>query len=109
VAMMKSQDLSYEPQDAANSPKHWNGSGAYPDPNNPVSQQKFPGRDTNNDTTSQSLSPASNISKHRVVMKNVESSFDKDGAVALISRHSNIKLDKTTTYVFASGAPLPKD
>jgi hypothetical protein len=109
VAMMNSQNLSYEPPDAANSPKHWNGAGAYPDPNNPVSQQKFPGHDTNNDTVPQPVSPASNISKHRVLMKNVESLCDKDGAVAIISKQSNIKLDKTTTYVFASGDLLSKD
>lgn len=109
VAMMNSQNLSYEPVDAANSPKHWNGAGTYPDPNNPVSQQKFPGRDTNNETGPESASPASNISKHRVLMKNVESSRNSDGVVGLISKQSNIKLDKTTTYVFASSDLLPKN
>jgi hypothetical protein len=109
VATMAGQDLSYEPPDAANSPKHWNGSGPYPDPNNPISQQKMPGRDMGNDTSPGSPSPASNISKHRVLMKNVESVRNSDGAVTLTSKHSNIKLDKTTTYVLASGDLLPKD
>jgi hypothetical protein len=95
------QDLSYEPSDAAHSPKNWNGAGTYPDPNNPVSQP-FPGRDAGRDASAAPLSPASSISKHRVLMKNVESTRDSDGAVALTSRRSNIKLDKLTTYVLAT-------
>lgn len=39
----------------------------------------------------------------RVLMKDVESTRAPDGAVRLTSRHSNIKLDKSTTYVFAGG------
>jgi hypothetical protein len=109
VAAMTSQDLSYEPRDSANSARHWNGAGTYPDPNNPVSQQKFPGRDADNNTSQGSASPSSNISKHRVLMKNVESTHSSDGALALSSTRSNIKLDKTTTYVLASGDLLPKD
>ncbi|MGB7333952.1 MAG: hypothetical protein WBD25_21385, partial [Terriglobales bacterium] len=54
-------------------------------------------------------SPSSNISKHRVLMKNVDSVRNSDGAVTLTSKRSNIKLDKTTTYVLASGDLLPKD
>jgi hypothetical protein len=42
-------------------------------------------------------------------MKNVESDRSSDGAVALTSTHSNIKLDKTTTYVLAVGDLLPKN
>jgi hypothetical protein len=95
------QDLSYEPSDATHSPKNWNGAGTYPDPNNPVSQP-FPGRDAGRDASAAPLSPASSISKHRVLMKNVESTRDSDGAVALTSRRSNIKLDKLTTYVLAT-------
>jgi hypothetical protein len=41
--------------------------------------------------------------EHRVLMKNVESSRNSEGAVTLTSKHSNIKLDKTTTYVLATG------
>jgi hypothetical protein len=48
-------------------------------------------------TTTSSAAP------HRVLMKDVESTRARDGAVGLISRHSNIKLDKSTTYVFAGG------
>jgi hypothetical protein len=99
---MAPQDLSYQPPDAAHSPKNWNGAGTYPDPNNPASQP-FPGRDTGRDTSSAPPSPASSISKHRVLMKNIESTRDSDGTVALTSKRSNIKLDKLTTYVLASG------
>jgi hypothetical protein len=35
-------------------------------------------------------------------MKNLESTRDSDGAVALTSKRSNIKLDKLTTYVLAT-------
>lgn len=38
---------------------------------------------------------------HREMMKNVQSS-QKGGVVALVSDHSTIKLDKSTTYVFAA-------
>jgi hypothetical protein len=103
---MPAQDLSYEPADAARDKKNWNGMGTYPDPNNPVSQQKFPGRDTDKDT---GLAPpsTSGTSKHRVLMKNVESTRNSDGAVTLTSKHSNIKIDKLTTYVLATGDLLP--
>jgi len=107
VAAMAPQDLSYEPPDAAKSPKNWNGAGTYPDPNNPVSQQKFPGRDTDKDASLAPPSPASSISNHRVLMKNVESTRNSDGAVALTSTHLNVKLDRFTTYVFAAGNLLP--
>jgi hypothetical protein len=46
---------------------------------------------------------ASNAAPHRVPMKDVESTRARDGAVALTSRHSTIKLDKSTTYAFAGG------
>jgi len=48
-------------------------------------------------TTTSSAAP------HRVLMKDVESTRARDGAVRLTSTHSNIKLDKSTTYVFAGG------
>ena len=36
-------------------------------------------------------------------MKDVDSTRNSDGAVTLNSKRSTIKLDKTTTYVFAAG------
>jgi hypothetical protein len=101
--MAMGQDPSYQPQDATNNKRTWNGQGAYPDPSNPVAQQKFPGRGSDKDSVSTPGSTASNISKHRVLMKNIESSRNGDGVVALTSTHSNIKIDKLTTYVFATG------
>lgn len=97
------QNLAYHP-DYSQSPKGWNGAGTYPDPNNPASQP-FPGRDSNKDQGPEAASPASNISKHRLLMKNVDATRQDDGAVTLTSAHSNIKLDKVTTYVLISGAP----
>jgi hypothetical protein len=40
-------------------------------------------------------------------MKNVESTRNGDGAVSLTSKSFNIKLDKLTTYVLATGDLLP--
>ena len=106
LAEITPQDLSYQPADAAHSPRNWNGAGTYPDPNNPASQP-FPGRDSGQDTTAGPLSPASSISKHRMLMKNIEAARDGDGTVALTSKRSNIKLDKLTTYVLATSDLLP--
>lgn len=46
------------------------------------------------------------VSEHRVLMKNVESIRDPDASVELTSSRSNIKIDKSTTYVLAT-AYLP--
>jgi hypothetical protein len=110
VATMMNQDLSYEPPDAARGgKKDWNGMGTYPDPNNPISQGRFPGRDTDKDSgTTAPATTASNISKHRVVMKDVESTRNNDGGFTVTSTRSNIKLDKVTTYVFATDDLSPK-
>jgi hypothetical protein len=110
AAGMAAQDLSYQPVDAANSKRNWNGMGTYPDPNNPISQQKFPGPESNDHDkdTNAPASPASNISKHRVLMKNVESASGTNGEIVLTSLRSNIKLDKLTAYVFAGEDLLPK-
>jgi hypothetical protein len=105
---MAAQDLSYQPVDAANSKRNWNGMGTYPDPNNPISQQKFPGPESNDKDTSAPAAPASNISKHRVLMKNVESASNTNGEIVLTSSRSNIKLDKLTAYVFAGEDLLPR-
>lgn len=50
--------------------------------------------------------PAPSISQHRALLKNVESTRNSDGAVILISKRSNLKLDKATTYVFAGDGLL---
>jgi hypothetical protein len=40
-------------------------------------------------------------------MKNVDASTNNDGTLALVSKRGNIKLDKLTIYVLASGDLLP--
>lgn len=107
VEELSSQDLSYRPAAAnTNSPRTWNGAGAYPDPNNPVAQDRFPQPADNRDKDV-SPSPASGIAKHRTLMKNVDSARAIGGGVVLISTHSNIKLDKVTTYVFGGEDMIP--
>jgi len=91
-------DLSSGPPDDANGSvrpsKRWNGPGNSPDPRKPTSPP-FPGSDTG-------AAPASDNSKHHVLMKNIESTRNGDGAVTLTSKRFNIKLDKQTTYVLAT-------
>ena len=99
VEVTRPQDLSFQPPDEQNSPKNWNGGGAYPDPNNPVSQQKFPGRDSDRDSGQQAGSPSSAISKHRVTMKGVVEFRDADDRLTLRATKFNIKIDRLTTYV----------
>jgi hypothetical protein len=89
--------------DAANNPKPWSGGGIYPGQRNP-SSPPLSGPDAGKDTFPASTS---NISNHRVLMKHIESASDSDGAVILTSTHSNIKLDKSTTYVLAATDLLP--
>ena len=80
--------------DAGNNPKPRTG-GSYPGQRNPTSPP-FSSSDTGS-------SPAPDISKHRILMKNVESIRNPDGAVTLTSKRFNIKIDKQTTYVLATG------
>jgi len=61
------------------------------------------GPDSPASTTQPAPTATSSAAPHRVLIKDVESTRARDGAVALTSKHSNIKLDKSTTYVFASG------
>src|ERR1700674_3444869 len=103
VAETRTQDLSDEsPDDGPQSWKHRNRLPTFPDPNAPASQP-FPSRGAGTDPGSSPPSPASNISKHRALMKNVESTRTSDGAVTLTSKSFNIKIDKLTTYVLAAG------
>jgi hypothetical protein len=76
--------------------------GARPDPRTSASQP-FPDPDTDKNNTTLPPRPHSSISKHRVLMKDIESSRNEDGTVTLTSKRFNIKLDKSTTYVLAAG------
>lgn len=93
------QNLQYGPSQPAN--RTWNGQGQYPDPNS-RSYKPFPGSDSDSNANSPD-SPSSVTSNHRVAMANVESERSSDGTIAIVSRKANIKLDKITTYVLASG------
>jgi len=98
------EDLQYGPQQPAN--RTWNGQGQYPDANSKV-YRPFPGDDSKKDPAAPDTSTSLTANK-RVPMKNVESSHADDGAITILSRHSNLKLDKSTTYVLASGdLPVP--
>lgn len=97
------RDLSSGLPDASHNPRLATGNaGVYPGQRNPTSPP-FPGSDTDADSRPAPPAPASDISKHRVLMKNVESTRNGEGAVTLTSKRSNIKLDRTTTYVLAAG------
>jgi hypothetical protein len=92
---------SDDPNNPANGSRRWNGN---PDPNLRTTAP-FPGHDPGTDPAPPA--PQSGISPHRVVMKSVDSVPNDDGSITLTSKHSNIKLDKQTTYVFATSDPLP--
>jgi hypothetical protein len=97
------QDLQYGPQQSAAAT--WNGEGEYPDPNSKV-YRPFP--DSNSDKKSSvPVTPNSMTSSRRVPLGNVDLQVLKNGALALISAHSNIKLDRITTYVLLSGDLSP--
>ena len=107
VAETRAQDLSDQSSDdASQSWNHRNRPPTFPDPNGSASEP-FPGRGAGTDPSSSPPSPASNISKHRALMKNVEPTRTSDGAVTLTSKSFNIKIDKLTTYVLATG-DLPR-
>jgi hypothetical protein len=97
------QDLQYGPTQPAN--RTWNGQGQYPDPNSKI-YRPFPGSDSGNDASAPNT-PSSAASNRRVLMRDVESAKNADGVVAIVSKSTNIKLDKLTTYVLATGDLLP--
>jgi len=49
--------------------------------------------------------PAMTVSEHRVMMKGVLMERDRNGGQTLVSSRSNIKLDKSTTYVLTTVEP----
>jgi hypothetical protein len=97
------QDLSTDPDPQDNvsiRPRRRRGAA---NPTYPNTSASAPGRGTGTDPAP---SPSLELSHHRVLMKNVESARNNDGAIILISKRSNLKLDKETAYVLA-GNPLP--
>jgi hypothetical protein len=98
------QNLQYGPTQPAN--RTWNGEGQYPDPNSKV-YRPFPGGDSDDKNTSVPDTPTAVTSNQRVLMKDVETTRGNDGTIALISKRTNIKLDKLTTYVLAPEEVAP--
>lgn len=73
--------------------------GAGQDTNSPMSRP-FP---TNDSQAAQAVIPeAPTLSSRPVQMKNVNLALADEGGAALVSEHSNIKLYRMTTYVFAA-------
>src|ERR1700729_3138906 len=97
------QNLQYGPTQPAN--RTWNGEGQYPDPNSKI-YKPFPGSDSGNDASAPNT-PSATASNRRVLMKDIESAKNSEGVIAIVSRNSNIKLDKLPTYVLATSDPLP--
>ena len=96
----RGQDLSYGPPQSPT--RTWNGAGTYPDPNSPASQP-FPNGDTSGRADAAPEAQVYALSKQRVLMRDVEPERSNDGALAITSRSFNLKLDKMTTYVLATG------
>lgn len=101
--MEAGQDLQYGPQQPAS--KTWNGQGQYPNENSGV-YRPFPGRESGQ-SSSVPDTPASVTSSQRVRLKDVDTAPSNDGGIALISRHSNIKLERLMTYVMVGEEPPP--
>jgi len=101
-APMPPPNLSYVPPGDR---RNWGGTDPTvdtTDPPNPA--QKL---STQQDNGMNADTPASFISKNRVLMKNVTSASGADGSVVLVSSRSNIKLNKVTIYVLANDELLP--
>lgn len=107
VILRAHQDMSSGLPDLISTPGVGNTGSVRSSPRNPPSPSpQFPPTDENSDKD-KVPTPTSDISKYRIQMKDVESTHSSEGAITLISKHSNIKLDRTTTYVLAAGDLLP--
>lgn len=82
--------------------QHPGGAAPYPNPNTRDSPS-YPRGNTDASNNPAPEKPLARISPHRELLKNVESTNGAEGILTLTSTHSNIKLDKSTTYVFAAG------
>ncbi len=75
-------------------------------PNSP-SSSPVPGQTSPADPGDVPPGTSSNVSENRVEMKDVAATAQPDGSVVLTSKRTNIKLDRTTTYVLATGEETP--
>lgn len=96
--MEAGQDLQYGPTKTAQG--SWNGAGEYPTDQNMKSYKPFPDSQEKDSTVPDTPNPVT--SNHRILMRNVESGHASDGGVELVSKKSNIKLERYTTYVLAA-------
>lgn len=80
--------------------KTWNGMGQYPDARAP-DYKPFPASTDSQSGPSADTSSAVTSSRP-VTMKDVESQSNNAGGITLVSSHSNLNLDKLTTYVFST-------
>jgi len=103
MAVEPAQNLQYGPEQPAK--KTWNGQGMYPPQSGPY--YPFPRKDEDPDTKAPNV-PSNRLSDHRVPMKDLDVVTSREGTVALVSRRTNIKLDKMTVYVFAASDLLPQ-
>lgn len=92
------QELQYGPTKSPSST--WNGQGPYPDEHTKV-YEPFPAGDSGQKDASPSASNSITLNR-RVTMKNVDLDRKPDGSLALVSHHSNIKLENMTTYTLVA-------
>ena len=89
------QNLQYGPDQGS---RNWNGQGQYP--NSSRGYKPFPGSDDKESGVPET--PASVASNHRAQMKDVAEENPGDGTKVLVSKRSDIKLDRYTIYVLTS-------
>lgn len=97
-------DVQYGPSEGP--VKTWNGMGAYP---GSAASEPFPDTSVTDPQRPAPDTPATSISKHRTLMKDVESTRREDGTIAISCKRLNLKLDKLTTYVIATGDLLARN
>jgi hypothetical protein len=95
-------NLQYGPPQSDS--KTWNGMGQYP--SDSPAYHPFPNSVGNDKGPAVPQAESTSASSHRVRMKEVQTDRNADGTLALVSSHSNIKLDKSTIYVLASAELL---
>ena len=96
--METGQDLEYGPPKPASAT--WNGAGEYPGRNE--GYKPFPSAGSDKDPAAPNT-PNSVQSKHALRMKNVDEAKSSQGDIVLVSKHSNLKFERFTTYVASSG------
>ncbi len=92
--MQQGQELQYGPSQPAN--RTWNGQGQYPDSSGLY--KPFPGSDSDKASRPPGTLSTETV-PHRSRMSGIESQRSDDGVIRLVSKKSNIKLDRVTTYI----------